>query len=179
MTSSGGGKRLPRLLALGAAAHDALTRGGFVLAVGLVALIACSFTYEVTARYFLNAPTEWASPLVSYSLVAAIFVAMPELTRRGAHMSLNILIDASTPGRAAVMIRLSRLLAAAACLLAAWFCADETLNQLKLNIWTSPPFSVPKWIISVWLPYGFLSSGLYFLRQIAAGNAAQLPAVSS
>lgn len=164
--SLGGGRALPRLSVLAARIHDAISTAGFSAAVILLAVIACSFTYEVTARYFFNAPTEWASPLVSYSLVAAIFLAMPELTRQGAHMSLNLLADALSYSKGVAMGRISRVLAAAACLLAAWFCADETLNQLKLNIWTSPPFSIPKWIISVWLPYGFLSSGLHFLRSL-------------
>lgn len=165
--TSGVGPTLPRLCAFALRVHNAISIAGFALAGLLLAVIACSFTYEVTARYFFNAPTEWASPLVSYSLVAAIFLAMPELTRRRAHMALNILVDAAPPARAAAMIRVSYILAAAACLFAAWFCADETLNQIKLDIWTGPPFSVPKWIISVWLPYGFLSSGLYFLRSVS------------
>lgn len=147
--------------------------------MALNALIAGSYTYEVVSRYFFNAPTEWASPLVSYSLVAAIFLAMPELARRGAHMSLNILIDAAPPARAAAMRYVSRALAAAACFFAAWFCADETFNQMKLGIWTSPPFAIPKWVISVWLPYGFLSSGLYLVRKMAAGGADATPGASS
>ena len=146
--------------------HDAISVAGFALAGMLLAIIACSFTYEVIARYFFNAPTEWASPLVSYSLVAAIFLAMPELTRRRAHMALNILVDAVPGGWATIMMRTSYAISGAACLFAAWFCADETLNQVKLDIRTSPPFSIPKWIISVWLPYGFLSSGIYFLRSV-------------
>ncbi|HUF80808.1 MAG TPA: TRAP transporter small permease subunit [Burkholderiales bacterium] len=163
--SPGGGAALPRLAAL-LRVHDALTRTGFAAAVLLLAVIACSFTYEVTARYLFNAPTEWASPLVSYSLVAAIFLAMPELTRRKAHMSLNLLADSVSPAWGAAMNNVSRTLAAVACLLAAWFCADATLNQIELGVWTSPPFALPKWVISIWLPYGFLSSGLYFLRAL-------------
>jgi C4-dicarboxylate transporter DctQ subunit len=161
-----------RLLHALAVTHDGVTRAGFALAAALVALIACSFSYEVTARYVFNAPTEWASPLVSYSLLAAIFLAMPELTRHGAHISINALLDALSPARAKTMYQVIRALAAGACLLAAWFCADETLNQFRLEIFTSPPFAIPKWMVSVFVPYGFLSSGLYFVRQLATGAPA-------
>lgn len=157
-----------------AAAHDAVTRGGFALAAVLVAVIACAFAYEVVARYFFNAPTEWASPLVSYALATAIFLAIPELTRQGAHISISIVVDAAPPASASILVAVIRVLAAAACLFAAWFCADETLSQFRQGIWTSPPFALPKWTVSVFVPYGFLSSALYFLRQLLA--AAPSPA---
>ncbi len=157
-------------------AHDAVSRFGFAMAALLLAAIACSFSYEVVARYFFNAPTEWASPLTSYFLAAAIFLAMPELTRSRAHISINVLIDAAPPRYARILLGVICALSAVACLLAAWFCADETLNQFRQEIWTTPPFEVPKWTVSIFIPYGFLSSAAYFLRELVAGTPA--PAAS-
>lgn len=153
--------------------HDRITAIGFALAGTALATIVVSFCYEVVARYFFAAPTEWASPLVSYSLVTMIFLAFPELTRRTAHISINILLDAVSPSRAATITRVIRLIAAAACLLAAWFSANESLNQWSSDIWTSPPFAVPKWAISMFVPYGMLSSGIYFLRQLFGRSGAR------
>ena len=59
-----------------------------------LAVIVVSFCYEVVSRYFFNAPTIWASPFASYGLCAAIFLAMPELTRTSSHIALNFLNDA-------------------------------------------------------------------------------------
>ncbi len=148
------------------AAHDALTGFGFALSALLLAIIVCSYCYEIVSRYALNAPTSWASPLVSYSLAAMIFLAMPQLTRLASHISINVLIDAAPPAAATILRVLVRVLAATACLFAAWFCADETLRQYSQDIWTSPPFATPKWTISIFVPYGMLSSGVYFLRQL-------------
>jgi C4-dicarboxylate transporter DctQ subunit len=150
------------------AAHDALTRFSFGLSALLLAVIVCSYCYEIVSRYVFNAPTSWASPLVSYALAAMIFLAMPQLTRLASHISINVLTDSAPPPLAAVLRVLVRVLAAAACLFAAWFCADETLRQYSQDIWTSPPFALPKWTISIFVPYGMLSSGLYFLRQLWA-----------
>ena len=146
--------------------QDTITRWGFGLAAALLAVIVCSFCYEVASRYAFNAPTEWASPLVSYSLAAMIFLAMPALTRRGAHISINMMLESAPPARAAVMQFAIRVLAAFACFFAAWFSADASWSQFSQGIWTSPPFALPKWAVSVFVPYGMLSSGIYFVRQL-------------
>lgn len=137
-----------------------------------LAAIVCAFCYEVVSRYFLAAPTEWASPLVSYALSVMIFLAMPELTRRGAHIAINTVLDAFSPRHAAIARAVIRIIAAVACLLAAWFSGNETLDQFNQQIWTNPPFAAPKWILSIFVPYGMFSSGIYFLRQLISGAPA-------
>jgi len=155
-----------------AAGHDRLTGIGYGAAGLCLAVIPLSFWCEIVSRYFFNSPTEWASPLVSYCLCAMIFLALPEITRRVEHIAMNTFTD-SLPGRHARLLRACvRLLAALACLLAAWFSANETLQQFTQDIRTIPPFAVPKWIISIWIPYGMLSAGTHFLRQHVAGDVA-------
>jgi len=152
------------------AAHDVVTGIGFGGAALCNALIAVSFCYEVVSRYFFNAPTEWATPLVTYSLLAMIFLALPELTRRAAHIVINLLLDRATGTSARVLHAGIRVAAATACLLAAWFSADATLGQFGQRVWTNPPLAVPKWVISAFIPYGMLSAGIYFLRQLFTGR---------
>ena len=65
-----------------AAAHDALSRLGFDVAAGCLGVIVCSYCYEVVSRYFFNAPTIWAGPLVAYMLCALVFLAAPDITRK-------------------------------------------------------------------------------------------------
>lgn len=145
--------------------HDAITRLGFGIAGALLGVIALSFCYEVVSRYFLGSPTEWASPLVSYAMLVMIFLAFPEMSRNAAHISINILVETVAASTAIKMMRAARAVAAFACLLAAWFCFKESLNQFDADIWTNPPFALPKWVISIFIPYGLLSSALYFVRQ--------------
>ncbi len=154
------------------AAHDALTGASFAAAALCTGLIAVSFCFEVVSRYFFNAPTEWATPLVTYCLLAMIFLAVPELTRRAAHIAINLLLDRTRGTSARVLHAGIRIAAAAACLLAAWFSADATLGQFEQGVWTNPPLAVPKWAISAFIPYGMLSAGIYFLRQLVGGGAA-------
>jgi C4-dicarboxylate transporter DctQ subunit len=155
-----------------AQAHDRVTVVGFQLAAALLALVAISFCYEVAARYFFNAPTSWANALVSYFLGAAIFLAVPELTRRHAHVAINILTDRAPPRLARPLQAAIRGLSAAACLFAAWFSGNEALSQYETGITTISAYPIPKWWVSAFIPYGFLGAGLHFVRQLAGERAA-------
>ena len=153
------------------ALHDAITSASFAAAACVLGGIAASFCYEVAARYLFGAPTSWANALVSYLLCAAIFLAVPELTRRRAHVAINLLLDRLSAPRALALNRLIRAAGAAACLLATWISANATLEQINLGIETISAYPIPKWWVSIFIPYGMLSSGLYFLRDLVAGDA--------
>jgi TRAP-type C4-dicarboxylate transport system permease small subunit len=148
--------------------HDVLTSASFAAAAMVLGGIAFSFCYEVAARYFFDAPTSWANAFVSYLLCAAIFLAVPELTRRHAHVAISLLLDRLALDQAAALSRLISLAGAAACLLAAWFTANATFDQFHQGIDTISAYPVPKWCVSIFIPYGMLSSGLYFLRQLVS-----------
>ena len=154
-----------------ASLHDALTSASFAGAAALLAAIAFSFCYEVAARYFFAAPTSWANAFVSYLLCAAIFLAVPELTRRHAHVAINLLLDRLSPDRAALLNRVIRAASAVACLLATWISANATLEQINLGIDTISSYPIPKWLVSIFIPYGMLSSSLYFLRELLRDDA--------
>jgi TRAP-type C4-dicarboxylate transport system permease small subunit len=160
-----------------AALHDAVSSATFAAAAVVLGAIAAAFCYEVAARYLFSAPTSWANALVAYFLCAAIFLAVPELTRRRAHVSINLLVDRLGPGGAVGLHRLICVASAAACLLAAWFTGNATLDQFRQGIETVSAYPVPKWWVSIFVPYAMLSSGLYFLRDlVSAATASTAPA---
>jgi TRAP-type C4-dicarboxylate transport system permease small subunit len=157
-----------------AAAHDQLTAVSFSAAMLALAVIAISFCYEVVSRYFFNAPTIWASPFASYGLCAAIFLAMPELTRTSSHIALNFLDSALSRERALSVRRMIRVVACAACGLAAWITAQAAWNDFALGIVTNTYYPIPKWWLSSVIPYGMASSAIYFLRQAVRRETAPL-----
>ena len=75
-----------------------------------------------------------------------------------------------------MLSRLIRAAGAAACLLATWITANATIEQISLGIETISAYPVPKWCVSIFIPYGMLSAGLYFLRDLIAGEPAAGPA---
>lgn len=146
--------------------HDKITIAGNYVAMALLFVICFAFCYEVAARYLFNAPTTWANALVSYLLCASIFLSAPDLTRRNEHVTINLLRDALPYSVRKPFAAALRTVAACMCLFAAWFCANETLAQYLNDIETILEWQIPKWIVSIFIPYGFLSSGFYFLRHM-------------
>ena len=146
--------------------HDAITRGGYQLAALIVILIAGSYCYEVAARYFFNVPTDGANALVAYLLCAVIFLAMPEQTRRRAHIAITILVDrCADPARRHLWRSLLAAVSAATCFAVFWISASETWVQFRDGVLTVATYEIPKWWISIFIAYGLLSSALYFLRE--------------
>ena len=144
--------------------HDRVTVAGFALAAALVGAIAAAFCYEVVARYFFFAPTAWTYDVGCYLLAAVIFLSIPEMTRRGAHIHVNLIFDYLTPNGARMLRLLTGALAVAACLAATWITGSETWRQFSEGVWTLSALPIPKWWVSIFIPYGMLSSALYFLR---------------
>ena len=152
--------------------HDRLTEVGFALAALFVAVMTVSFWYEVVARYFFGAPTSWAYAVASYALCPLIFLSLPAMTRRSAHISMTYLVDRLPAHRAALLARVLLLLAALVCLICAWVGAAESWRQYVQGVETISGFPVPKWWVSAFIPYGMLSSSLYFLRQCTGDRPA-------
>jgi len=153
-----------------ASIQDKLSRTGFILAACILAFISVAYCYEVVSRYFFNAPTIWASPLVSYALCLTIFLALPDLARRGLQISIDLHEAWASPGLIESLLRLTRLAAGICCLAAAWITAQQTWSEYSLGVLTNTYMPIPKWWLFVFIPYGLLSAGIYFLRQ-ACGEA--------
>lgn len=150
--------------------HDLVTTGGFLLAQFCLFVIVFAYGYETVARYFFAAPTSWSNEIVAYALCIGTFLAFPEVSRRGGHIAITFLIEYMRPGVARWAHVIIGLLSAAVCLMVAWICLTANLQQIareEMLVRVSP---IPKVWISVFLTYGFLSSGLFFLR-LAIGRA--------
>jgi TRAP-type C4-dicarboxylate transport system permease small subunit len=151
------------------ALHDRLTIAGFAVAALLVGGIAAAFCYEVVVRYFFSAPTGWTYDVGCYFLAAVIFLAVPEMARRNAHIHVNIVADALPPRRARILRFGIGILAAAGCLVAAWITGTETWRQYLQGVQTISSLPIPKWWVSIFIPYGMLSSAFHFLRHLGRG----------
>lgn len=146
--------------------HDRITTWGFAGAAFCVGAIALSFWYEVISRYFLARPTVWAYEVASYALCAMIFLAMPEMSRRRAHIAVTYFAD-GLPERLRKQLAIAVIVAtAAACFFCAWIAATETSRQFVSGTETASAMPIPKWWVSIFVPYGLLSSAFYFARQL-------------
>jgi C4-dicarboxylate transporter DctQ subunit len=161
------------LIARAAAAHDQLSRLSFNIAAGCLGIIVCSYGYEVVSRYFFNAPTIWAGPLVAYMLCALIFLAAPEITRKNAHIVIGVLQEKISPRRVACLQRIIGAISTVACLLGVWIVGRTVVSQYTQGVETILTWAIPKWPLSALIAYGLLSSGIHFLRDSVSGRGAQ------
>ncbi|MEC9343660.1 MAG: TRAP transporter small permease [Pseudomonadota bacterium] len=151
-------------------AHDRLTALTFAIAQICLCAVVFSFSYETIARYFFAAPTSWSNEVVAYALCVGTFLALPEVTRTTGHIAITFVVEA-LPGRAQARFNIFlALLSAAVCLFVAWICLRTNISHFTRQEMTVGVNPVPKWVISIWLTYGFASSGLHFLRQAFAAE---------
>tara|TARA_Y100001936_G_C16078297_1_gene675705 strand:- start:1235 stop:1756 length:522 start_codon:yes stop_codon:yes gene_type:complete len=144
--------------------HDQLTVVGYYLACAALAIIFGAYVIEVFARYFFNAPQWWASEAVSYSLCAGTFLMMPYVTWKKGHVAVALIFDMLPRNGAKVALWLTYLLGTLACGFAAWITMEETIRQYVNNVHLMAVKPVPKYIVSVFIPFGFASSTLHFMR---------------
>lgn len=158
MTKSSRGGRWPLAL------HDLVSRGAFGLACTALAIIVASFAYEVVMRYAFNAPTLWASDLVSFLLLASVFFAAPWLTRDGGHIAITLLPDMLPRRGANLVLRAGFLVSAAVCAWTGWIVAEEVAILVSRGTRTLSGVSIPKWWLVALILFGFVGSSLYFVR---------------
>ena len=147
--------------------HDGLTTLGAALSVACIAIICFSYCYEVVSRYFFNAPTSWAAAITAYLLLAATMLMAPYVTRQRSHVTLTFVLERVGPVRARYLMAGCILISAVVCLLSVWFTGTETARQIAAGTTMMDSLLLtPKWVLSAIIVYGFLSSSLYFLRQV-------------
>jgi C4-dicarboxylate transporter, DctQ subunit len=147
------------------ALHDSISRIGFLVAAFALAFMVIAYCFEIFSRYVLQAPTVWVSPIVSYILCLMIFLSVPELTKQSSHIYIDYLESRLSPAAAMRVARIIRWIAATACFVAAWFTVSDAFESFESEILTNTYLPIPKWWLSILIPYAFFSSAIYFLRQ--------------
>lgn len=144
-------------------AQDALTWAGFILGATALGAIVAIYAFEVISRYAFGAPTMWASDFVSFLLLILVFATAPWLTRDGGHVAVTILPEL-LPSIRDAMLMTGYLVAAGVCLWAGWICLGENIHLFERGTSTLTTIRIPKWILSAFITYGFVNTGLYFIR---------------
>lgn len=150
-----------------ARAHDALTKFGFTLSKACLVVIVTTYTYETVARYFFASPSQWSNEIVGYALCVGLFLAMPDLTRRKGHIAITFVLEALPLAAARRLRQALHLVSGLVCLLVAWISLQENIRQVVNDVMMVQIEPIPKVWLSAWITYGFLNSGLHFLRGLA------------
>lgn len=144
--------------------HDATSRGLFALAGIALALVVALYAFEVVARYFFNAPTTWSGEAVQYSLAVLLFCALPDVTRRAAHVAIDIVPEALSENRRRTLASVNNLIAACVTASAGWIVAGEAVTQFNRGLLTNAAHPIPRWWLTAVIAIGLFSASLHFLR---------------
>ncbi|MGP9679930.1 TRAP transporter small permease [Halomonas sp. AOP27-A1-41] len=168
-----------KLFSYSSKVHDAITSIGYWLGVLALLAILCMFCYEITARYFFRNPTQWISDYTGYALLFSTFLLAPRVTKNRGHIEITFIRDALPPLPQHIFNALLFMLAAGACIWAGWYAVEEAMRQYDRGIRTMAVVSVPRWWMSAAIAYGFINSGLYFIRasieELRASKVEQVP----
>lgn len=152
--------------------HDLLTRVSFWLGSAALFFIVAIFAYEVVMRYFLVAPTRWASDFVSFLLLASVFLVVPHVTRIEGNVSVSILLEMLGPDSkiSEFLRRFGFAVGAGVCIWAGFIFLNETQRLFDRGTATLTTVQVPKWTLFFLITLGTFNAGFHFLR-LALGNA--------
>lgn len=154
-------------------AHDRLTAASYLIAQICLCAIVFSYSYETISRYFFSAPTSWSNEVVAYALCIGTFMALPEVTRANGHIAITFIAESlGSVSRRRLDIALA-LASGLVCLFVAWICLRTNISHFTRQEMTVGVNPIPKWVLSIWLTYGFASSGLHFLRQALEHQASR------
>jgi len=149
--------------------HDAATEFGAAVAAICVGFMACIYTAEVVARYFLNAPLNWSGDVSSYLLCACAFLALPKVTKDGGHVAITYVLERMGDLKRARYANMLRMITGLACLAAGIIVAYEGMQLYAEGVLTTQATQIPKWLIAVLACLGLFSSTLHLFS--ARGEA--------
>ena len=143
---------------------DQVTKVSYNVSGLAMVTILCLVINEVSMRYLFNSPTTWSSDVNQWLFALTIMLALPEITRVNGNVAITVILERMPQHRKQLISRILAILSFLACLLAFYISADETVRQINAGITTNWIRPIPKWWISVAIPFGFLLSGIQFLR---------------
>lgn len=148
---------------------DRLSQGLLLLASLTMAAATLIVFSGTIARYLFAQPLAWAPDVIGYLMCLMVLLAIPILTLRGGHVSIDILVE-MLPG-AKTKQMLHRLLAFASAVVLAMLCKilfDATFQAWKTGAGTAAGFPLPRWWFFASMLFGFALSALIFLCQCIA-----------
>jgi C4-dicarboxylate transporter DctQ subunit len=122
---------------------------GVILLAGVVLNLA-----NVVARYVFSAPIFWAEEILVYAMIWAVFLALPAVTFRGAHLRMDLFYAAMRPGLRR-LVDLLCVLIYAGCGTFALFHSYRVVALLAANQQASVASGVSMAVVHAALPVGF------------------------
>jgi C4-dicarboxylate transporter DctQ subunit len=133
----------------------------FILTAGVLAMAAVSVG-NVIGRFFFGRSLYFAEEVNQYLIILITFAGIGFAARNGRHIRMSAFYDMlSDSGRRLLMIAIS-LVTAAVMFLLAWYSWVYLLSVYGTGR-VGPATRIPVYLTLVWLPVGFVVTGIQYL----------------
>lgn len=145
-------------------AYNLLIDGLAVISGAIFGLMAFFIGADVLIRNVWGGGLAWVIELMEYAMYVATVFAAPWVLREGAHVSVDVVT-----GNLPKVVRrpvnfFVCLLGAAICAVICYYSAVATWRAFDRGSMVYKTFTVPEWLITVFVPFGMFLVAIEFLR---------------
>jgi TRAP-type C4-dicarboxylate transport system permease small subunit len=142
--------------------------------VAITVLVGCGalICMDVAMRYAFNRPILGGIEIVEYALVYVTFLGASWAVPRGAHIDIDVAVQAMPKFWQRICAFLSNLISLGVAIVLTVFGATSTWTAFIRGAFKPTVLEVPTWIVLVIIPIGSAVLAVRFLREvIACANA--------
>jgi TRAP-type C4-dicarboxylate transport system permease small subunit len=138
--------------------------GGIAIAV----LVGCGvlICIDVALRYVFNHPIVGGIEIVEYALVYITFLGASWAVPRGAHIDIDVAVQAMPKFWQRVCALLSNLISLGVAIVLTVFGATSTWTAFTRGAFKPTVLEIPTWIVLIIIPIGSAVLALRFLREV-------------
>lgn len=154
-----------KLLTMGSAIFDRITRLLALLGASLLIIMMLAVCWEVISRYFLGRGIVWVIEFSEYNLLYITFLGTAWLLGREGHVKMDIVLTRLNPRNQSLVNSITSILGAVLCLVIAWSGAEVSWDHLQRGLHQPTLIAPPDFPIFVIIPVGSFLLFIQFLRR--------------
>jgi TRAP-type C4-dicarboxylate transport system permease small subunit len=135
------------------------------LAMALLVAAGALICTDVLLRYGFGRPIMGSAEIIEYTLVYIAFLGASWAVPRGAHIDIDVAVQAMPPSWQRVCATLSNLVSLAVALVLTVFGAFATWSAFARHAFRPSVLEIPLWIVLIIIPIGSALLALRFLRE--------------
>jgi C4-dicarboxylate transporter DctQ subunit len=147
---------------------DTVLTGMALLAGLLLLFMTFSISYSIFTRALGFQSPVWTVQFNEYSLLWLTFLGSAWVLRRRKHVAVDVITSRLGPAGRRIADVIHSLLGVALCGVLCWYSYLVTLNFFQRGVTDVQAVDVPKYLVLVVIPAGFLVLTAQFLRNLVA-----------
>jgi TRAP-type C4-dicarboxylate transport system permease small subunit len=134
------------------------------LAIAVLVAAGILICIDVALRYVFNRPILGSIEIIEYALVYITFLGASWAVPRGAHIDIDVCVQAMPKPWQRICALLSNLISLAVALVLTIFGAATTWTAYARHMFKPTVLEIPTWIVLIIIPIGSALLALRFLR---------------